>query len=167
MIGQPTPGQFTETLTGFRYSTAIKDPIDRQHGAPDGEGPGRTLGQRFENIDYSKPRLHQAFNVSGPVVEVPGDDQGGLAGYMRMDPFVQDRELPVLFRGDKPKVDADDMDVLATWALYDSMEHAPACITARRDIDVLPRDKRIFAQDRIAMVPLMVDGIFAVSIMGP
>src|SRR3954447_8565416 len=69
---------------------------------------------------------------------------------------------------EQSKMDAYAMQVLGPFGNTDfAMQHAAAFETMRRNITVVPANDGITAENRIAMVPLIVDRIFSVSKFRP
>ena len=167
MVREPAPWVPAQAPAGRRPSPAIEDAVDRQEREPYRVGLGRAPCKGHEHIRQSEIIVDLAPRLAGPVVEIAGDDEGRIVRDVRADALAQDPELPPPLDRAQPEMDADDMHrPLGLGGLDHAVQHAAAREPAARDVDVLPGHDGVLAQDGIAVVTGVVDGILAVGLVG-
>ena len=125
--------------------------------------------QFSEDFAQAERGVERALGAPPPVVEITSHDQRFMARNTRLDVLAQSMDLRAAFDRDETEMDADQMHAGRAVRHFDApMQQAAAGGEGvRRDVDVLPFQERVFAQNGIAMVAVIVERVLAVGVMVP
>src|SRR5258708_2915605 len=111
MVGKPPGGKGVMHVRVVDVELARVDavePEDRQNGRERSRRPALNFLEHFVNARFVG---EEAVALAPPVVEISGNDQGGVSGNRGADALGQRADLPLPAALEKSQVDVDAMQV--------------------------------------------------------
>src|SRR5512133_1410926 len=151
----------------FDLKAAHIDAIQTEQRLLGGETPARrieTAKRPAECFDHPKAMGQQFISIVPPVVEVTGDDEGGVGVVNALDASGESIHLAASRGGEHREMDTDTVQRSGrAWQLNGAMQQTPPLETKVSDVLVVRMFDRKTSEDRVAMVPMPVHHVAAIS----